>query len=170
MNRIKIDRNGSESVIRITLKNIPLLAFYLIVIALLWTFLSQFDRIVNDILGNDYRIGAGVFLTFILLFYVIRSILGEAIVTIRGGVVTTYEGVFGIGRRKELLVSQLEDIYISRSVSGGGTDAGRPNPMEIKQHIVFKTHKKVKFLHNQISSHDLKEVCKVLRSELLGEE
>ena len=163
-----VDRiTESQTLLQVPIRNIPLAIFYVALIAILWLFVNYLERQFNQLITNEGKLVVAITLTIVLLYFIAKSIWGKAVVRLEDGIIHLHEGVFGIGNSKTLHQAQLNDIYIYRTQSGGGTSAGRPIPVEIDQHIIFETDQKIKFLHNQIPMFRLKEVCNTLRKELL---
>lgn len=164
--RIKVIHENGQSILVVKTRNIALSFFYAIVCALFLWFILYFKLSLNDVLTNSGRMILGGIVLLVLLYLLLRSLIGYGRVTITKDRTDLFEGIHRFGKRDWFRTIDIQKVYVERTETGGGTIQGRPTPKDVKQHIVFKTTTTYTFLHNQVETLLLHELCDSVNEEL----
>ena len=163
---IKVDINLRKSTLILQIRNVPLAIFYFIVVVLFIAFIVHFQDSLNIVIYESFITIIEVIVLMVLIYHLAKSLYGEARVAISKEQTLLFEGVFNLGKRKSIQTQEIKKVYVRRTESSGTNSEGMPVPREVKQHIIFETSRKFKFLHNQISIDQLHEFCNAINSEL----
>ncbi|MFY0599989.1 MAG: hypothetical protein JXR03_09985 [Cyclobacteriaceae bacterium] len=164
--KIQIKSNTNLCSIKVNIRNTPLSIFYLI-IAILWClFVFWMESSIAQWLNNPVFILLVFGVLFVLFYLILKAAFGQAKIEITRETLTAFEGVFGIGRKIKFPTQEIDRIYVFRHESDGVSSENQPILRHVKQHITFMSkNRKRKFLHNQIATGDLRELCDVIVNE-----
>jgi hypothetical protein len=146
---------NKEIKIRKSLKNIPLSIFYSLILIILVLFFQFAEIPILTIISS-----------LILTYYIVRSIFGEATVTLTKDRIYLYSGLFSFGSTRSISLQNLKSIYVKKKSKGGAGEYGRTAD-EVRQSIIFNCEKKVKFLTNRIGLDDLLEYRNRIVNEIM---
>ena len=164
---MKIETPTNITTLSISLRNLPLAIFYLLLTVLTGVLIRRLDYTLNMILPVPAQFAIASLGAIWLLYVFTKALFGKGIVRISQEKTVLYHGVFGIGYYKTLPTSSIKKVTLHRKVVSGRTEEALPYPNTIHQYIIlYTTNKKYKYLSGQTPYHRLARLCDAINEVL----